>query len=327
MLVAVLYNSICDLDVIDAADVTAQLGAVIGALEKLGHDWFVLDCNLDLHEMRDILVKSKPDVIFNLIDALAGHDSLLSLPLFVWDSLGIPYTGASAESLVMTTNKVLAKSIMVRDGLPTPSWRVLNDPASFANERKIILKNTYDHGSRDMTDDSVFTGDSTEVQRRLRKRIENTGRPTFAEEFIDGRDISVSMLSGPEGMEILPPTEVDYSAYPDGKPRIVGFNAKWKHGTFEYDNTPHLVDFSKDSGLVIRLKYLANKCCWLFGISGWVRIDFRVDSKDENRPKILEVNGNSCLSPDAGFQKSLQLAGIPFDAAIQRLLDDAKSKK
>jgi D-alanine-D-alanine ligase len=39
-----------------------------------------------------------------------------------------------------------------------------------------------------------------------------------------------------------------------------------------------------------------------------------------NRPWILEVNANPCLSPDAGFAAALQQAGIAFDEAIARIL-------
>jgi D-alanine-D-alanine ligase len=38
---------------------------------------------------------------------------------------------------------------------------------------------------------------------------------------------------------------------------------------------------------------------------------------------VLEVNANPCLSPDAGFVAALAEAGIGYEAAIARLIDDA----
>ena len=54
---------------------------------------------------------------------------------------------------------------------------------------------------------------------------------------------------------------------------------------------------------------LARDCWSLFGLRGYVRVDFRVD--DAGQPWILEVNTNPCLSPDAGFVAALKQAAIP----------------
>jgi D-alanine-D-alanine ligase len=47
-------------------------------------------------------------------------------------------------------------------------------------------------------------------------------------------------------------------------------------------------------------------------------VDFRVDAN--NRPFVLEVNANPCLSPDAGFAAALQRAELTFDDAIARIV-------
>jgi D-alanine-D-alanine ligase len=116
--------------------------------------------------------------------------------------------------------------------------------------------------------------------------------------------------------------EIDFSAFPPGKPRIVGYEAKWREGSFEYDNTPRQFDFANvDRSLLSELGGLAVACWDLFGLRGYGRVDFRVDA--EGRPWILEVNANPCLSPDAGYAAALARASIPFERAIQRILDDA----
>jgi D-alanine-D-alanine ligase len=42
----------------------------------------------------------------------------------------------------------------------------------------------------------------------------------------------------------------------------------------------------------------------------------------DGRPFILEINTNPCLSPDAGFAAALERAGIPFDDAIRRIVQE-----
>ncbi|TFG43584.1 MAG: D-alanine--D-alanine ligase, partial [Syntrophobacterales bacterium] len=53
-------------------------------------------------------------------------------------------------------------------------------------------------------------------------------------------------------------------------------------------------------------------------------VDFRIDTA--GRPWILEVNANPCLSPDAGFAAALDASGIPYAAAIDRILSDAQRR-
>ena len=74
-----------------------------------------------------------------------------------------------------------------------------------------------------------------------------------------------------------------------------------------------------------RLKTLASHCWGLFDLGGYVRVDFRVDA--DGQPWILEINANPCIAPDAGYAAALQQAGIPFSQAIQRILDDALTKR
>jgi D-alanine-D-alanine ligase len=122
---------------------------------------------------------------------------------------------------------------------------------------------------------------------------------------------------------VLPAAEIDFSAFPAGKPHLVGYRAKWEEDSFEYQNTPRTFDFPPQDGpLLARIGQLARACWRLFGMRGYTRVDFRVDQAGQ--PWILEVNANPCLSPDAGFAAALQRAGIAYHTAIARILDAAR---
>ena len=69
------------------------------------------------------------------------------------------------------------------------------------------------------------------------------------------------------------------------------------------------------------MKRLALECWRLFGLQGYVRVDFRVDQAGQ--PWILEINTNPCLSPDAGYAAALAEAGLDYDDAIRRIVERA----
>ena len=70
----------------------------------------------------------------------------------------------------------------------------------------------------------------------------------------------------------------------------------------------------------------SNRACekvWsLFGLTGFVRVDFRVRRSGE--PLILEINANPCISPDAGFAAAAAEAGMAYDDLIEAIVEAAQ---
>ncbi len=124
MRVAVLYNAVSQQDTIEDLDVLVQVDVVSQALTRLGHEHFPLTCTLDLDALKEKLLQLQPDIVFNLVESLGGNDSLIYMPPAVLGTLNMPYTGSPAESLFLTTHKILAKDRLIRAGLPTPYWIV-----------------------------------------------------------------------------------------------------------------------------------------------------------------------------------------------------------
>ena len=104
--------------------------------------------------------------------------------------------------------------------------------------------------------------------------------------------------------------------------RIVGHAAKCDQNSFEYHNTERIYNFpASDERLLRRISELAVECWQLFELSGYARVDFRVDSALQ--PWILEINTNPCTLPDAGFAAALEHAGVEYHDGIQTILDAA----
>ncbi|MGD0899760.1 MAG: hypothetical protein ABR915_18155 [Thermoguttaceae bacterium] len=335
-------------------DTLVQVRVIAEALEHLGHRAESIGCTLDLAAARQDILRARPDAVFNLAESLGGADSLQHVPPALLDTLGIPYTGNPTEAIFQTTHKLLAKHLLALAGLPTPAWQAANsrqlsvvscqllqpettdhgqrttglespipNPQSLALAPPCILKAVWEHASRGLDDANVIRqGDARLVRQRLEEYANRLARPCFAERFIEGREFNLAILEGPDGPEVLPPAEIDFSAFPPDKPRIVGHRAKWIAGTFEFENTPRTFSFPDgDRPLLNRLEELALACWRLFGLRGYARVDFRVDL--QGRPWILEINTNPCLAPDAGFTAALARAGIDFPHAIRRILEAA----
>lgn len=331
MRIAVLHQAITEQDTVEDQDVLVQVECVSQALRQLGHEPAAVPCTLNLETMLDGLRAMKPEKVFNLVESLGGADSLVYLPYAVLDAVGIPYTGNRTESHFLTANKVLAKKMLKNADLPTPEWVVSADstqpspptplPLGEGRRARWIVKGVWDQASRDLDEEAIVVGTEEEVLSRVRERTRRTGRESFAERFIAGREFNVALLTSPNGPEVLPPAEIDFSAFPPEKPRIVGHRAKWDENSFEYTNTPRTFDFPEaENALLDEIRRLTKKCWEIFSLRGWARVDFRVDN--DGRPWILEINTNPCLSPDAGFAAALARANIPFEEAIRRIVEE-----
>jgi D-alanine-D-alanine ligase len=321
MRVVVLRNAVADEARQDERDVLVQSAAVAGALRELGHEPIELDCTLDLESLGRRLERLAPGAVFNLVESLGGSDRLAHLVPDLLEALGVPFTGCPGSALRALAGKVTTKKILRGAGLPTPDWLADRpDDGPAVSPGRYIIKTVYEHASLGLGDDSIVCVDGCgELRQALAAEAARHGRPCLAERFIEGREFNLSLLDGPAGPQVLPPAEIDFSAFPPGKPRIVGYAAKWHEGSYEFAHTPRRFDFPPaDEPLVARLRQLALAAWRLFGLAGYARVDFRVD--ESGHPWILELNANPCLSPDAGFRAALSRASVSFPAAVSRIL-------
>jgi len=325
MRVAFLYNEPQEDPAGIAEDSDPERSPIVAALRKTGHEVVPLACTLDFELIRRQLERITPDVVFNRVESLGGSDALPAALMLLLDVMGIPYSGCTTQPFLATTDKLAVKKRLRAADLPTPDWIDGSQRGAGSSEQlnasRWILKSTLEHASFAMDDDSVVSADSRElIVERIRDCETRFHRPYFAERYVDGREFNLAVFGN--GPTVLPPAEIDFSAFPAGKPRIVSQRAKFDVGSFEYENTPRRFDFpSADRPMVQKLKELAAACWRLFELRGYARVDFRCDT--EGQPWVLEINSNPCLSPDSGFAAALAEAGIEYDRGIERILLDA----
>ena len=322
--IAIVYGRVDPSAPLDETDVLVQVETVRKALHALDHETFDVPMTLDLGVTAAVLKAAGPVIAFNLAETIEGKGSLIHLAPSLLDTLGIPYTGAPCEAILLTSHKVLAKRTLAAGGIATPPWaaaaEVLDSAPGFPPPW--IVKSAWEHASIGLEDSSV-AGSADDLAAEIRRRtkrepVENL----FVESFIDGREFNLALLAGEKEPHNLPPAEIRFVGYPDGKPRMVGYRAKWVEGSFEYGATPRAFDFpARDNGLIDELVRLSRACWRLFGLRGYARVDFRVDPA--GRPWVLEVNTNPCLAPDAGFMAAAGRAGLTTRDVVERILSAA----
>ena len=339
MRVAIAYNAVPDAGAPDEQDVLVQLRAVAAALGRLGHRVCEMPVTLDLSALKSRLEDYRAEVVFNLVESLGGSGRLIHLVPALLDAIGIPYTGAPSNSIHLTSHKAMAKERMLAFGLPTPAW-IGPFPAELpragnatGKERHLtavrddfsgwwMIKSLWEHASVGL-DESRFQLCETAAaaERAMRSRAAEMGGSCFAESFVDGREFNLSLIGDKGAVQVLPPAEILFEGFAPGRPKIVGYRAKWQTESYEYRHTPRRFDFHRrDAPLLDSLSLLATECWRVFGLRGYARVDFRVDPGA--KPWILEINANPCLSPDAGFAAALAAAGIGYTAAVARILGD-----
>jgi len=307
----------------DDQDVLRQAGEFARVLGAAGYSTPEVRLALDLGGAAARLREEAPHFVVNLVETVAGSDSLQYLGPALLDHLGLPYTGCKAEAVFLCANKVLAKRMLRSGAIGTPPWIPLLAARSgeSPSDPPWIVKPVAEHASRGIEEDSVVKDPAV---LRERASAPDAGR-YYVEGFVEGREFNVSLLGGPRGVEVLPPAEIDFRGFAAGKPRIVGYRAKWDERSFEYRHTPRRFDFDRrDRGLLDELAVIARRSWDLLGLSGYARVDFRIDRA--GRPWVLEVNTNPCLSPDAGFAAAAARGGLSLDDVILRIIENVREK-
>ncbi len=313
MRVTICHQAVAGHTRADELDVLAQVDAVEAALGNIGARTNRLAVTLDLAAAARALKASTPDVVFNLVESLEGHGELIAAFPGLLDALKIPYTGAPAEALYLTTNKALARQRLSAVGVPVAAG------VTEATSGNFIVKSVWEHASRGLDSGSVVPLDDVEVE--ILAREQQFGGRFFAEAYIDGREFNVAVLGGPGEPEVLPVAEMVFDGYPSDIPRVVDYAAKWDPTSFGYRHTVRrFIAAAAEWKLNDRLRQLSIECWHAFEIEGYARVDFRVDGE---KIVVVDINANPCLSPDAGFVAALKEGRILFEHAVERIVQAA----
>jgi D-alanine-D-alanine ligase len=317
-LVVILYGKLSATPQADELDIFDEIKIVKDSLQELGYKVLEHVFDLNLEQTKAFLIDVKPDFVFNLVETIENYGDLNYIAPILLENLKIPYSGATVENLVQTTNKVSTKQILRSLNIPTADWYHLHEIHKINTAKRYILKPMKEDGSLGLDEHSVFYGNDVDYIRSL---VQLDPKSFFVEEYIAGREFNISVLGGKAGPEVLPMAEMTFANFEGDKPKIMGFTAKWKEDSFEYANTSRTFDIpASDIVLVKKMNDFCIKCWDAFDARGYIRVDFRVD--ENSNPFVIEVNGNPCLSEGSGFHAAAERAGYSFTDAMKRIIED-----
>ena len=300
--ILILHTPVSNQSAIDELDVLSQVELIRQSI--VHKNAYIHVAPFGEHITGSLL--NKYDYVFNLVETVDGKGELSFLVPALLESHNINFSGSGSKAMMLTTNKVLSKILLQHYGIPTPHWAT--EIKDLISQIRYILKPINEDGSVGIEGDAVKYGGE----------IKAMNQNWFAEEYIHGREFNLSVLAG----EVLPPAEMVFNNFAPDSVKILDYKAKWDENSFVYKNTFRTFDFKeKELDLVNEMKWISLACWRIFDLKGYARVDFRVD--ENNKPYVIEINANPCISPDSGFIAACRQAGYNDMETLNKIINDS----
>ncbi|MEW6096417.1 MAG: D-alanine--D-alanine ligase [bacterium] len=328
MKVALLYNQIKPemlrdpfLDKIAELDSPETINCVKETLISGGNEVILIEADEDAYDKLKNQ-KEEIDIVFNIAEGIRGESRESYIPA-ICEMLEIPYTGSDILTLALCLNKAKAKEILKFYGIPTPDWQVFKSKDDQLNSRlkfPLIVKLLHEGSQIGLSKDSVVYSEE-DLKERVAYLMREYGGPAIVEEFLDGREFTVSILGNEEPI-ILPIVEAKFDE--DQKTRLftpdepvlpfipdgVKINRKVK-SVCPADISEDLKGMLESTALHA---YRALEC------KDWCRVDMRMK---KDIPNVLELNPIAGIDPSYLLPTSAKAAGISYEQLINMILEFA----
>ena len=294
---------------------------VVSTLRKLGHDVKPLGVKSDLGVHRSAVEDWKPHIAFNLLEEFDGVAVYDQNVVSYLELLHVPYTGCNPRGLMLARDKALSKKLFSFHRIPFPDFMVVPQGRTVKRPKglsfPLIVKSVTEEASHGISQASIVQDDV-----KLKERVEfihvNIGTGALIERYIEGREFYVGVM-GNGHVHVLPVWELIMDKLPDDARRIATERVKWsrayqdKYGirSEEAGNLPE--------GKAGEIQHLAKRVYRALGLSGYARIDVRMDAAGS--VYVLEANPNPQISHDEDFSDSAEKDGYPYKDLLQELLN------
>lgn len=282
---------------------------VARALEERGYEVLPLDVD---EELVPSLLAEKPDVVYIALHGKYGEDGTIQELL---DLMDVPYTGPGPLASIIGFNKILSKDLFRANGITTPRYLALSTTVIEEMGARVLLSRAWDKLGSPMVVKPAEQGSALGV--RIVKREEELAEALVAalgydnrvllEEYIEGTEVSVSVLGHPDPATLPPVEIVPESGFFD-------FDARYTPGKTEYFVPARLPDdTAAEVGRVALEVHRLLRCKDLS------RVDLIVDR--QGIPFVLEINISPGMTETSLLPLAAESAGMSFADLVERLVE------
>jgi len=297
------------------------------ALQECGYEVHRLSLFDDIRPLLDAVRDLKPDVIFNLCETYNNATHWDKNIVATMELLGVPVTGASSNAVFLCNDKGLCKKILrfhrVRVARFHTFYRGHKVWLPKALKLPCIIKPLTEEASRGISQASIVDDESAFLAR-IKMIHERMNLDVIAEEYIDGRELYVSVI-GDRALRILPAREMTFGQMAEDEPRIATYKAKWddkyrkRWGIRNHDAKALDPELQKSIDDVCKRAYRA------LNIRSYARFDLRVTAA--GNVYVIEPNANPCIAKDDELAQSALKAGISYTSLIRKVVNQALRRK
>jgi D-alanine-D-alanine ligase len=259
--------------------------------------------------------------VFNLFEGFPEDPASEVQVGLLLQRLGLRPTGCPPMAMHLGLHKDLCKLLLKADHIPVPEGVVLRTrrdlDAPLPFPFPAFLKPAANDASHGIAAANLV-GDEAAYRNRAGELLMLFPGGVLAEPFLSGRELNCGVVETPGGTVVLPPSLVDYSELPPDHPPVLTFAAKWAPGSPVYEKTPTVCPAPVEPELVARVQDLALRAFNLLGCRGYARVDLREDA--EGQLRVMELNPNPDISPDAGLAKQARALGWDYVTLVGRVV-------
>lgn len=268
------------------------------------------------------LKKLKADFVFNLVDSKKMEVEIAK----VLARLHIPYSGSTFRAIQTSNNKLRTKHLLDRQKLPTPKFSVIRKSDRLSRKLlpgkfPIIVKPAFEHCSIGITNRSIAT--TYEQFKTIVKRLRRTHKQALlAEEFIQGKELQVTVLETPSKTYALPIAEIAFRGKVKNKWNIYGFDEKWAKHLPVYKSCHFVAPPKKlTNDIDIQIKKDSIRAFYTLGLRDYARFDLRYNPKT-HKWYFLEANANAGFDPDPrdAMTASIEANGMTLDDFVLQIV-------
>lgn len=229
---------------------------------------------------------------------------------------GFTYTGNSPQVIDLSYDKQKVKKVLSSLGISVPYGAVLTpDDAVEWTLFPAIVKPSREHCSLTITEKSVVF-DTSSLREQILLVNKELKQPAMVEDFIDGRELHVSVWNNDQP-EMLPPAEMDFSAFHEPSERLCTYDSKFIPGSEHYEKIVTLVPAPLEEKQLKSLEKSVLAAWRGFGCLDYARFDFRLR---DDKFYLLDINPNNDISIDTSFAIAAGIQNYSYSQMVKRIV-------